>query len=250
MFSWNDIPEKDNKKLQKYLVRDLGVKWAENADINKDGHSKTIYIRKDKNFAKIVINGGGDNATATLEINEYETHKLIVKKDGDNLRIYTEKSSKRIIDEKFIKDWKYYVSQTILATLVIFIVLFVLTLRNAVIVASIGATTYIVFARPDSVTAKPRNIIGGHLIGVFLGSLFSLVPNSSFLASVSIYSIAIGLSIFIMVILDFEHPPASGTTLGVLINGFSFNLAVTVMASAIMLSLAHFFLSPYLKDLT
>ncbi|MDY6959306.1 MAG: HPP family protein [Halobacteriota archaeon] len=123
-------------------------------------------------------------------------------------------------------------------------------MRNAVIVSSLGATTYVVFARPDSVTAKPRNVIGGHLVGAILGSLFSLIPTSSFLASISVYSIAIGISIFIMVVFDFEHPPAIGTTLGIIINGFSYNLAVTVVASAIMLSLAHFFLKPCIKDLT
>jgi len=118
-----------------------------------------------------------------------------------------------------------------------------------VIVASIGATAFIVFAMPRSITAKPRNIIGGHLIGVFCGSLFALIPHSSMWSSVLIYSIAVGFSMFLMVVLDAEHPPASGTALGVAIKGFSLNVVTAVMVSAGILSLIHYFFKPYLRDL-
>ena len=65
-----------------------------------------------------------------------------------------------------------------------------------------------------------------------------------------VYSLAVGLSIFIMVITDTEHPPASGTALGVAINGFSAKVLVALIASVIALSLIHHFFKGYLKDLT
>jgi len=47
------------------------------------------------------------------------------------------------------------------------------------------------------------------------------------LSSVFIYSLAVGFSIFIMVALNIEHPPASATALGIVMNDFSLK-AVTV----------------------
>ena len=46
--------------------------------------------------------------------------------------------------------------QSILATLSVFIVLYFLSLQHAVIIASIGATAFIVFAMPDNITAQAK----------------------------------------------------------------------------------------------
>lgn len=140
--------------------------------------------------------------------------------------------------------------QSLFAALAIFIVLLFLGLQNAVIIASIGATVFIVFAMPKGITAKPRNIIGGHSVGLIAGSLCALIPHPSFLYAIIVYSFTVGLSIFIMVVTDTEHPPASGTALGVVIRGFSLNVTIAVVTSAIILSLIHHFFKRYLKDLT
>jgi CBS-domain-containing membrane protein len=146
--------------------------------------------------------------------------------------------------------WKNYVFQSLFATLAIFIVLLFLNLQHVVIIASIGATTFIIFAMPNYITAKPRNVVGGHLVGLISGSLCALIPHPSFLFSVSIYSLAVGLSIFIMVVTDTEHPPASGTALSIAMTGFSFSTAIFVIASIIILSLIHHLFKAYLRDLT
>jgi len=74
--------------------------------------------------------------------------------------------------------WKNYFYQSFLATAVVLIVLLLLSAEHAVVIASIGATAFIVFTMPRNVTAKPRRVIGGHLIGLFSGSLCSLIPRS------------------------------------------------------------------------
>lgn len=152
--------------------------------------------------------------------------------------------------KEFKKFWKNYLFQSIYATLVILIVLFLLQLRHAVIIASIGATAFIVFAMPKNVTAQPRNVIGGHLVGLLSGTLCGFVNSDFLLLSIVLYSLAVGLSIFIMVVTDTEHPPASGTALGIAISGFSLEVGITIIASAVILSLSHHFLKPYLRDLT
>ncbi len=146
--------------------------------------------------------------------------------------------------------WKQYIYQSLLAAIVVFIVLLILTINNAVVIASIGATAFIIFTMPRNVTARPRRVIGGHMVGLFSGSLCALIPHSSTLSSVSVYALAVGISICLMVALDFEHPPASGTALGVAITGFSPGVMLAVIISSLVLSTAHHFSKKFLKDLT
>ena len=145
--------------------------------------------------------------------------------------------------------WKHYVFQSLVASLAIFIVLLFLTIQDAVIVASIGATTFIVFAMPKSITAKPRNVIGGHVVGIIVGSLCALIPHQLLLQSIVIYSLSVGFSMFVMVVTNTEHPPASGTALGVAISGFSLQVTATMVASVVVLSLIHYCFKRHLRNL-
>jgi len=150
----------------------------------------------------------------------------------------------------FKRLWLNYIYQSLLATLVIFVILLLLNLEHAVVIASIGATAFIVFAMPRNITAAPRRVIGGHIIGFICGSAFAFVPHPTVLTAILVYSLAVGTAVFLMVALDAEHPPAGGTALGVAITGFSISVMVAVLTSSIALSLAHRFLKKYLKDLT
>ena len=154
------------------------------------------------------------------------------------------------MDEEFASHWKSYVLQSLLATLVVFVALFVFTMQHPVIIASIGATAFIVFAMPQSITARPRKVVGGHLVGLLCGSLCALILGSLSAHRAVVYSLAVGLSILIMVVADTEHPPASGTALGVAVEGTSISLTIAIITSVIILSLAHHFLKPFLRDLT
>lgn len=152
--------------------------------------------------------------------------------------------------EEFRRYWKHYVFQCLLATFVVFIVLLALSLKNAVIISSIGATAFIVFAMPKMVTANPRNVIGGHAMGLIIGSLCFLIPHSTVINAALSYSFAVGLVIFLMVVTDTEHPPAAATALGFAISGFSLNTALALISSILVLSLVHYFFRNRLKDLT
>jgi CBS-domain-containing membrane protein len=152
--------------------------------------------------------------------------------------------------EEFSKYWKNYVFQCLLATFVVFVVLLALSLKNAVIIASIGATAFIIFAMPSMLTAKPRNVIGGHITGLIIGSLCSLIPHSTVFYAALSYSLAVGLAIFIMVVIDTEHPPAAATALGFAISGFSLKTALALVLSIVVLSSVHYFFRHHLKDLT
>jgi len=150
---------------------------------------------------------------------------------------------------EFFNYWKNYVIQSILAIAAIFIVLLVLSLEHAVVIASIGSSVFVVFAMPNSVSSRPRSLIGGQLIGLLVGSIFGFFTLGSEISQMFAYSFAVGTSIFLMVVLDMEHPPAAGTALGVAITGYSNEAALALITSSILLSLIHQLFKPYLRDL-
>jgi len=146
-------------------------------------------------------------------------------------------------------DWKQCLLQSLVASVAIFFVLLVLTVDQAVIVASIGATTYIVFAIPSSPTAKPRNVIGGHMTGIVIGTLCALIPHERTMIAILIYALSVGITMFIMILTETEHPPAAGTALGIAISGFSLYVTGTMVISVVALSLINYFFKDYLIDL-
>lgn len=151
--------------------------------------------------------------------------------------------------KKFKELWKNYLMQSFFATLSLFVVLLILNIKYQVVIASIGATAFIVFITPKSSVANAKNVIGGHLIGLLCGSLCSLIPQVTLFHSILVYSLAVGLSIFLMVVVGVRHPPAAGTALGVALTGFSWNVTLAVIVSAVILSIFHHVLKPFLKDL-
>lgn len=164
--------------------------------------------------------------------------------------------TKRTLLEKvreFKAHWKAYVFQSLFATISIFFVLVVMDFSKAVIVASIGATTFIIFALPNKLTARPYNVIGGHIVGILCGTLGAWMAVHIPLDHPGIRAagdaLAVGLAMFIMVVTDTEHPPAAGTALGVAIYGFSWGITGEVIAAAVLLSLIRFFFRKELRDL-
>jgi CBS-domain-containing membrane protein len=149
------------------------------------------------------------------------------------------------IGKKFKKLWKYYLWQSFLAALALFIIVLVLGKDKMVVISAMGATAFIVFAMPAAASAQTRNVIGGHLVGLASGTIFYFATLPYFLE----YPFAVGIAVFVMVALDVEHPPAAGTTLAVVINEVSPDVFVTIMASAVILSQCRYYLRHHLKDL-
>ncbi len=149
------------------------------------------------------------------------------------------------IGEKFKKLWKYYLWQSSLAAVALCIIVLVLGKEKMVVISAMGATAFIVFAMPTAVSAKTRNVIGGHLVGLASGAIFYFAALPYFLG----YPLTVGIAIFVMVALDVEHPPAAGTALAVVMNEVSPDVFVTIMASAVILSQCRYYLRHHLKDL-
>ena len=149
------------------------------------------------------------------------------------------------ISGKFRQLWKYYLLQSLLAVFAVALIVLVLGKEKMVLISAIGSTCFVVFAMPKSVAAQTPNVIGGHLVGVLSGALFFLVPLDPAIE----YPFVVGLACFLMVALDFEHPPAAGTALAVAIHEVTFDAFLTTMVSAIIVTQCRYYLRHYLKDL-
>jgi len=149
------------------------------------------------------------------------------------------------IKDKFKQLWKYYLLQSFLAAATLFVLVLILGKDKIVIISAMGATTFIAFAMPKAVSARTRNIVGGHIIGLASGAIFYFTAMPYYYE----YPLAVGIAFFLMVALDAEHPPAAGTALAVVINEVSLNAFIAIMLSAIVLSQCRYQLRHILKDL-
>jgi CBS domain-containing membrane protein len=149
------------------------------------------------------------------------------------------------LKSKFKKLWKSYLLQSLLATAVLLIFVLVPGRYKLVVISAMGATVFIIFTMPRTVSTQRKNVIGGHLVGLASVAVFYFITLPYYLE----YSLAVGLAILLTVTLDVEHPPAAGTALAVVINEVSLDASITIMLSAVILSQCGYHLRGYLKDL-
>ena len=83
----------------------------------------------------------------------------------DKLRSYVKRRWMRIRGQ-FPRLWKNYLYQSLFAAVVVFIILLILSIENAVVIASIGASAFIAFTMPRQNFSRPRYLIGGYIVGI------------------------------------------------------------------------------------
>ena len=161
----------------------------------------------------------------------------------------------RWIDRRFREDPAHYILQTLVAFVACAVIIISLgALTNGAMVAALGASAFIVFAAPHSKVAKPRSLIGGHILSMGVGLLCSLVFRWQWLALTEfnagwIGAGAVALSLFGMVLTDSEHPPAAGNALAFAVSAFDVgHILFTLGAVASFAAIRHF-LRRWLRNL-
>ena len=163
----------------------------------------------------------------------------------------------RLFDQKLEYRLIRYIFQSFLATLAIFfILLFLDVIKQTAIIAALGATAFIIFTLPKSYSSEGRHLIGGYVVGILSGVLCYYLSNlyCSCFSNIEILyvvfgSLAVGISIFIMVITDTEHPPASGIALGLVLNEWNFLTIVFIVVGVLVLFFIKTLLRSFLVDL-
>lgn len=146
---------------------------------------------------------------------------------------------------KLKQDWTHYTFQCFLAVLSIGIIVFVLGVEKVVIISSLAATAFICFMTPKSHFAQTRRLIGSYIVALICGAAFRLVPLPPSLG----YPAVVGIVMFLMVILDFEHPPAAGVAIAVTIKEVNLAAVAAIMLSVIVITQLRYYLRHWLKDL-
>lgn len=163
-----------------------------------------------------------------------------------------------LIDPKLRENFRYYLLQSIIAAGICCVMLISLdVVIPGALVASLGASVFIVFAAPNTRSAGPRGLLGGQLIGTTAGLSCSLLISVGPLAGMLsprietavIGAAAVGLAIFLMVLVDMEHPPAAGTALSLVVGDWSLGTIAFIACAALFLSLARWALGGRLRDL-
>ena len=145
-----------------------------------------------------------------------------------------------------LKFWKKpSLTQSLLGALLLVPIILIFEEQNLLIVASLGSTIFVVLAIPSSKSARARNVLIGHFIGLSVGSLSSLITISIIPAV-----IAAGVTMLLMIITKTAHAPATGTALA--LSGstiISFNLASGFLIVLVLIAIIHHLGKPYLRDL-
>ena len=105
--------------------------------------------------------------------------------------------------------------------------------------ASFGSSMVLLFGYPESPFAQPKNVFFGHLITALVGVIFvNFIPLPIFIN----IPIAVGIGIFLMIILGITHPPAGGNPIIVIIASTSYEYLINpiIFGSLIIILLAIF----------
>jgi len=153
----------------------------------------------------------------------------------------------RILDSNFKTNVSRYLLQCLLAAVIIFIVLFLVgKVFDMVIVASLGASTFISFTVPQSNPSRPRFLIGGYVVGSMCGILMNYLSRYLISTNVLIFglspnilicALAVGLAMLLMTVFDFEHPPAAALAMGLAADSNVWVTAAVAIACIVTISL-------------
>ena len=107
------------------------------------------------------------------------------------------------------------------------------------IAASFGSSMVLLFGFPESPFAQPKNVFFGHLVSASVGVFFvNLIPLPIYIS----IAFAVGIGIFLMILLDVVHPPAGGNPILVIIGSVSYDYLIfpVITGSIIIILLAIF----------
>lgn len=156
----------------------------------------------------------------------------------------------RLVDKNFKEFRVHYVVQCLIATTSLGLILFYMDiLVDTAVVASIGATSFIVFTMPKTNGSRPRFILGGYAAGSIVGMIMNYMLLDVGMPINIVGAVAVGLTMFIMVVTNTEHPPAAALALGLAINGYTIATITFVYGVAVTLLLIKWTLRKWLINL-
>lgn len=159
------------------------------------------------------------------------------------------------LDDKFkTKPLHYFIQCSIAAAVVAALLTFLNLIEHTGLVAALGATTFMIFTMPHRVSCRARFVVAGYVIGIAVGiacsQAYDFLPTWHTHAGLAVTGgIAVGLSSFLMVATNSEHPPAAGVALGLVLQPWDYPTLFFVMGCVIALSVVKTLLRRFMIDL-
>lgn len=152
----------------------------------------------------------------------------------------------RLIDPKFRHNTGPYLLQCgLAAATIVVILLFLDVISHTAIIATLGASAFIVFTMPRQYCSRPRPFLGGYLVGMTVGCLCCLLSHAQFLnpllltprtSSIVFGALAVGAAILLMTITNTEHPPATGMALGLVLNEWDYQTLIFILLAILFMA--------------
>ena len=126
-------------------------------------------------------------------------------------------------------------------------VLTILTYKTALglfIAGSFGSSMVLLFGFPESPFAQPKNVFFGHLITSLVGVVFvNFIPLPIYINIAA----AVGIGVFLMILLNVVHPPAGGNPIMVIIGSASYDYLINpIIFGCIIILLLAIIVNKYL----
>jgi CBS-domain-containing membrane protein len=114
-----------------------------------------------------------------------------------------------------------------------------MAMGQALLMAPLGASCFLMFVVPDNPVAQPRNVIGGHGVSALVGMTVMTLFGSAWWAM----GLGVGLAIVAMRLTQTNHPPAASDPLLVMLSpfgapGWGFVLMPVMAGAAIVVAVA------------
>ncbi len=160
-----------------------------------------------------------------------------------------------LIDRQFFRHPQHYLQQVGVAFLVIAgLVAGLGMVTEVVVVAAIGSSAFITFAMPHYPTATARRLIGGHVLCIAVGWLWSVpyaagVFGNGDAALAMAAGAALASASLLMLITDTAHPPAAGNAIAFAILGMSLPHVLFSVVAVLLLALIRYMLRGWLRNL-
>ncbi len=105
LFSWEEIPGNDSRKLTDFLKSNHDVDWVKTDGIAKTDNGKTIMITAGENFLSLNLNN--EKTELNLIIDNVKIDEFLVKTENGKLNIYVEENepSRTSLSRKAGKDF-------------------------------------------------------------------------------------------------------------------------------------------------
>lgn len=152
---------------------------------------------------------------------------------------------------------KYMIRQSALVFFVLGLILMMDEFLGGIVVASLGASSFILFVTPHKDASRAINLIGGYVFGSLSGVLLHFLHDAlrAFdfagmdIVLVAVCAASAAATTFLMAWTGFAHPPAAALALGLAADANCLRTALIALLSVIGLCAARRLLRRHLKDL-